>query len=199
MIVNIRTADVRDLPTVVFIHQRSFKGFFLTFLGPSFLNTLYKATLLDASGIAIVSESNGRVTGFVTGTTQPAGFYTRLLKKHLLAFAWGSLKGFLKKPGILPRLLRAFSMPKQELPKSNCATLMSIGVDPNLQGQGTGKLLATAFLDVARSKGSEYVNLTTDAVDNEGANHFYRSLGFELESEYTTPEGRVMNEYLIKL
>ena len=196
---NIRRMETADCGIVVSIHQRSFKGFFLTYMGQAFLSTLYRSTLSDPTGIAIVSESDGRITGFVTGTTQPAGFYSRLLKNHLLPFAWGSIKGFLKRPSILPRLLRAFSMPKQILPKENCATLMSIGVAPDIQGQGTGKMLVNAFLSEARNRGADYVNLTTDAVDNDATNHFYASLGFELFREYTTPEGRVMNEYLIKL
>jgi len=188
-----------DCSSVVDIHLRSFQGFFLTFMGSGFLTLLYSSTIGDPSGIAIISENEGRITGFVSGTTQPAGFYTRLLKNHLFGFAWNSLQGFVRKPGILPRLLRAFSMPGQPLPVENCATLMSIAVDPDFQGQGIGKLLVKAFLDEAHARGSQHVNLTTDAVNNDATNHFYQTLGFELFREYTTPEGRSMNEYLIKL
>lgn len=188
-----------DCSSVVDIHIRSFKGFFLTFMGPAFLSLLYRATIADPSGIAIISENEGKITGFVTGTTQPSGFYTRLLKNHLFGFVWSSLQGFLRKPSILPRLLRAFSMPGQPLPVENCTTLMSIAVDPDCQGQGIGKLLVNAFLIEAHGKGSQHVNLTTDAVNNEAGNHFYKSLGFELFRKYTTPEGRIMNEYLIRI
>ena len=195
----IRTMQMGDCNPVVDIHLRSFKGFFLTFLGPSFLNLLYQATLTDASGIVLVADNERRIMGFVSGTTQPAGFYTRLLKHHLFGFLGCSLQGFLKKPGILPRLLRAFSMPGQPLPAENCTTLMSIAVDPECQGQGIGKLLVNNFLEEAKVRGAQHVNLFTDALDNDAVNQFYQSLGFKEVRTYTTPEKRAMKEYLIKL
>lgn len=188
-----------DCRSIVDIHLRSFQGFFLTFMGASFLTLLYRATITDPSGIGIIAEQNNKITGFVTGTSQPSGFYNRLLKKHLLGFGVASLQGFLRKPSILPRLLRAFSMPGQPLPAENCSTLMSVAVDPDCQNQGVGKLLVNAFLEEARSRESQFVNLTTDSVNNEATNHFYQTLGFELFRKYSTPEGRVMNEYLIKI
>ena len=193
-----RDFEENDCKEVVNIHLRSFQGFFLTFMGASFLTLLYRATIADPSGIAIIAEKENKTTGFVTGTSQPSGFYKRLLKKHILGFGVASLQSFFRKPSILPRLLRAFSMPGQPLPSKNCATLMSIAVDPDCQNLGIGKLLVNAFIEEARSRGSQFVNLTTDAVNNEAANHFYKSLGFELFRNYTTPEGRIMNEYLIK-
>lgn len=194
-----RDLEENDCKDVVNIHVHSFQGFFLTFMGTSFLTLLYHATIADPSGIAIIAEKENETTGFVTGTSQPSGFYKRLLKKHILGFGVASLQGFLRNPSILPRLLRAFSMPGQPLPAVNCATLMSVAVDPDCQNLGIGKLLVNAFIEEARSRGSQFVNLTTDAVNNETANHFYKSLGFELFRKYTTPEGRIMNEYLIKI
>ncbi len=90
-------------------------------------------------------------------------------------------------------------MPKQELPAENCATLMSIAVDPAYQNEHIGRQLVNSFLIEAKSRGSEFVNLATDAVDNDGVNHFYRSVGFELFRTFFTPEGREMNEYLFDL
>lgn len=58
----IRTMQMGDYNPVVDIHLRFFKGFFLTFLGPSFLTLLYQATLTDASGIVLVAEvENGHI------------------------------------------------------------------------------------------------------------------------------------------
>ena len=194
-----RNMEIKDCASVVRIHLRSFQGFFLSFLGPAFLSLLYLETITDPNGIALVSEQDKKIAGFVTGTTQPSGFYKRLMKRHLFGFFWASLKGFLRKPAILPLLLRAFGMPAQPLPADNCATLMSIAVDPSMQGQGLGKSLVNAFVEEARSRGSEYINLTTDAAGNDATNLFYQSLGFELFRQYSTPEKRLMTEYLIKL
>jgi ribosomal protein S18 acetylase RimI-like enzyme len=195
----IRTMTSIDCDRVVCIHLDAFKGFFLSFLGSRFLSAFYHAVIGDSSGITLIIENEGRMTGFVFGTTQPAGLYSRLLRRKWLQFAWAAFPAFLHHPAILPRLLRAFSTPKQKLPAENCATLMSIAVAPTSQGQGIGKLLAQAFIDEARARGSQYVNLTTDAVNNDAANYFYQSLGFHQVRKFTTPEGRIMNEYLISV
>jgi ribosomal protein S18 acetylase RimI-like enzyme len=188
-----------DCDAAVSIHIRSFQGFFLTFLGPNFLSLLYRSIVSDSSGVAFVVEEKNKIVGFVVGSTQPSGLYKRLLKKHLVAFFLSSVGAFLRKPAIFPRLIRAFTISGQQLPAENCATLMSIAVDPTCQGKGIGKLLVKAFLSEAQLRGSHYVNLTTDVVNNESANIFYQSLGFELFRNFTTMEGRIMNEYLFKL
>jgi ribosomal protein S18 acetylase RimI-like enzyme len=187
-----------DCARVVDIHLRSFQGFFLTFLGPSFISLLYCATIKDIGGVALVAEQRNKVCGFVTGTTQPFSFYKRLVKEHLFGFFWASLQGFLRNPAILPRLLRSFTMPGQPLPTEKCATLMSLAVDPDCQGIGIGKLLVLAFLDEAKKSGCFSVNLTTDAVNNDGINKFYERLGFSLYRSFLTPEKRLMNEYILK-
>jgi len=79
------------------------------------------------------------------------------------------------------------------------AGLYSIGVLPSLQGTGAGRMLVTAFLEEARCRGCRRVFLTTDRDGNDTVNTFYRKMGFHVEREYTTPEGRRMNEYWIEL
>lgn len=196
----LRSAEPADILGVVSVHLSSFQGFFLTFLGPRFLTELYSAIQEDPSGIALVTQSEkGSLSGFVFGTTQPTGLYRHLLKRRWWRFGWAALPAFLRSPSILRRLIRAFSMPGQELPAEHCGTLMSIAVDPNAQGQGIGKALVRAFLREAKKRGLQTVNLTTDAVNNDSTNAFYRSQGFVLHQTYSTPEGRPMNEYLFRL
>ena len=50
-----------------------------------------------------------------------------------------------------------------------------------------------------RRRGVERYCLTTDRVDNDAVNAFYGKLGFEFARAYTTPEGREMNEYVMRL
>jgi ribosomal protein S18 acetylase RimI-like enzyme len=189
----------QDVNSVVEIHLRTFKGFFLTFLGRKFLIELYLSILKDTSGISFVSTNNNAIFGFVVGSIEPNGLYRRLLNKSWFRFCLASLLAFIRRPFIFWRLIRAFSMPSQKLTKLSCATLMSIAVDPNCQGYGVGRLLTHSFLKEAGRRGCEYVNLTTDAVNNDSTNQFYHSLGFELFRQYTTQEGRDMNEFLIQL
>jgi hypothetical protein len=59
--------------------------------------------------------------------------------------------------------------------------------------------LAGAFLEESRRRGLGQIDLTTDRLDNNAVNGFYRELGFVCERCYTTPEGREMNEYVVDL
>jgi ribosomal protein S18 acetylase RimI-like enzyme len=195
----IRRMLATDISGVVEIHLQSFPHFFLSFLGPGFLKELYTGILEDPSGISYVYEDKGGLLGFVAGTDQPGGFYRRLLRQRILRFGWASLGPVLRRPAITPRLLRAFHMPRQAESSGKCGTLMSIAVAPQTQGMGIGKQLVQAFLDEAALRGLTDVNLTTDRRNNEATNQFYLRYGFQLAHTYTTPEGREMNEYRIKL
>lgn len=188
--------DVRD---VVMIHLTSFRGFFLSILGRSFLKELYAGILDDPTRIAFVFENDTNLYGFVAGTDSPEGFYKRLLRQRWWRFTLASIKPVLRNPKIVPRLLGAFKRGEQTDVRENCAMLMSIAVDPEYQGQGIGKLLVDAFLKEAKERGVGQVNLTTDKLDNDAVNAFYLKSGFRLYSSFITPEGREMNEYVIDL
>ncbi len=76
---------------------------------------------------------------------------------------------------------------------------MSLAVMRNSNGKGVGKHLVAAFLEMSQKRQVEIVNLTTDAVGNDATNEFYQKMGFTLLKVFTTPEGRLMNEYVICL
>lgn len=195
----IREMTLSDVPTVVQVHLVGFQSFFLTFLGSAFLRELYMATLDDPSGISLVAEEEQTICGFVTGIVQPSGFYRRLLRHRWWRFALAAVLPVLKRPSIIPRLLRAFSMPTQATQQEGRGTLMSIAVLPEMQGKGMGQVLVRAFLQEAMQRGLRQVDLTTDKDSNEATNRFYQNLGFTCERSYITPEGRAMNEYVIDL
>jgi ribosomal protein S18 acetylase RimI-like enzyme len=181
------------------VHMRSFEGFFLTFLGKNFLELLYKSIIEDPSGIGFVYLTSNEVAGFVFGSTQPTGFYKRILKKKFLQFGFAALGAIIRKPIILFRLLRVFSLANQEINQPGRGTLMSIAVDPDHQGKSIGKELVLSFLKESKKKGCQSIDLTTDAVENDSVNDFYKRMGFSLNRTFTTPENRKMNEYLMDL
>lgn len=193
-----RRMQPSDIPSVVSIHLSSFEGFFLSFLGRAFLRELYAGILEDPSGIAFVAEDAEKILGFVAGTSNPRGFYKRLLLKRWWRFAIASIRPVLSDLSIIPRLLRAFSRGEEVDIHENYANLMSIAVLPKMQRTGVGELLIEAFLDEAVIRGVDGVNLTTDKNENEKVNRFYQKLGFQLSSQFCTPEGREMNEYAIR-
>ncbi len=193
--INIRSMHPQDIGQVVDIHLMSFTGFFLSFLGKEFLTQLYSGIINDPNGIAFVYEDQ-KIMGFVAGTTQPANFYRRLIVRRWWRFCIASLAPILRKPGIIPRLVRAFNMPKSVTSEPNRGTLLSIAVSPNFQGRGCGEALVKAFLGEAAKRGLRKVDLTTDVVNNDPVNKLYQKLGFVIDRSFVTPEGRLMNEYL---
>lgn len=194
----IRSMKSADIDQVVDVHMISFEGFFLSFLGRDFLTQLYSSIIQDADGIAFVSEEQ-RVIGFVAGTAQPSNFYRRLIIHRWWRFGLASIKPVIKNPSIISRLLRALKMPQSASNEANRGSLLSIAVLPEYQGKGIGELLVKVFLDESARRGLKTVDLTTDAIDNDGVNHFYKKLGFVIERSFETPEGRSMNEYLINI
>lgn len=194
---NIRPMRSHDVESVLQVHMDAFQGFFLTFLGPSFLREFYLGVCKDPSGIALV-HGDDPVSGFVVGTVEPSGFYRRLIQKRWWKFGYASIKPMIQKPSIIPRLLRAFTLPADvSNSQPGAGTLMSLAVRSTCQGQGIGKQLVSAFLENSRKRQIEVVHLTTDAIDNEATNEFYLKMGFACAKTFATPEGRLMNEYVI--
>ncbi|HXH37639.1 MAG TPA: GNAT family N-acetyltransferase [Thermoanaerobaculia bacterium] len=192
--IEVRPMTVDDVIPVAAIHLNAFPGFFLSFLGRHFLRELYRAIVSDDEGIAFVATSSGQVIGFVAGSASSSGFYRRAAKRRWWRFALASSGAVLRRPLVVRRLLRALYAPPKT--SSEGALLMSLAVDPRLQGTGAGKALVAAFVDAAARRSSKAIVLTTDRIDNDAVNAFYRGLGFVVARDYVTPEGRPMNEYI---
>jgi ribosomal protein S18 acetylase RimI-like enzyme len=197
--ITIRPILPNDLTWVINVHLESFPGFFLTFLGREFLTLLYKNIQCDPDGIVLVALSDKRLEGFIAGVTQQFGFYQRLIKRQKWAFARAAVGALLKQPKIAPRLLKALRRPQESKTASAQACLMSMGVRCESQGKGIGKQLVRAFCQTLAERGVKALCLTTDQENNEQVKRFYQRLGFYVVRTYTTPEGRVMNEYIISL
>jgi ribosomal protein S18 acetylase RimI-like enzyme len=188
------------IPAVVQTHLASFPGFFLSFLGPRFLSLYYAGICAAPEGIGFVYlNSSGLPAGFVAGSSDPRGFYSRLLKRDWLRFAAASVDAIIRRPTVIGRIARGLFHPGGNPFGDDVAGLFSIGVLPELQGTGAGKLLVQAFLHEAGRRGCTRAFLTTDRDENEAVNAFYQKLGFSIERQYETPEGRRMNEYWVNL
>lgn len=185
-----------DVDAVVRLHRKAFPSFFLSTLGPGFLTQFYKGFLTDPTAVTVVARDEaGRVVGSVVGTTEPAGFFRRLLGRRFAGFAMASARAILAEPARARRLLRGLTYRGEAGDRVDGALLSSICVDPDLQGGGVGRQLIEQWCDTALSRGARRAFLTTDAEDNEGVNAFYVRRGWTLASSFATPEGRKMNRY----
>jgi ribosomal protein S18 acetylase RimI-like enzyme len=188
------------IPAVVQAHIDSFPGFFLSFLGPRFLSLYYAGICAAPEGIGFVYlNTSGVPAGFVAGSSNPRGFYSRLLKRDWLRFSFASAGAIIRKPSVIGRVTRGLFHPGGNPVGDDVAGLFSIGVLPELQGTGAGKKLVQAFLRETTKRGCKRMFLTTDRDDNDAVNAFYQKLGFSIERQYETPEGRRMNEYWINI
>lgn len=196
---NIRQMTMEHIDAVVDIHLESFKGFFSSFLGRQFLSLEYSEVVKSPLGVGFVFLEDSSVLGFVCGMTKPGQFFSSFMKKNWLRLGWISLRKIVRRPKIIPKMVRGVFYPSKNPVDPGIAGLFSIAVLPEKSGKGVGKILVETFLSEMRKRGMKEVYLSTDKVENESVNEFYRKLGFTLRKTHLTPEGRKINEYFIKL
>ena len=190
-------SDVRPLAQ---LHRVAFPGFFLSTLGEPFLIQFYRSFLTDDTAVTVVARTaNGSVCGAVVGTTEPAGFFGRLMKRRWPGFLLAGAKAVVANPRVTWRLLRAVRYRGDAPAGAAGALLSSICVDPSLQGAGVGRQLVDAWTREVVSRGVRTAYLTTDTDANDAVNRFYQSQGWRLSERYTTREGRSMNLYTKRL
>ena len=188
--------DKRAVEKVVQVHLDTFQGFFLTFMGRGFLRQLYGSYCEhEASGLLGAFDSQENLVGFLAYSSQLSGLYKYMIKKRLIPFAWYALGAFFRKPKVFMRLVRAFLKPGESRREEAYVELASIGVSPEAKGTGIGSSLIDELKKRVDFNEFAYINLETDAADNDAANGFYQKNGFVLHRSFQTHEGRAMNEY----
>lgn len=190
-------ADIRPLAQ---LHRAAFPDFFLSGLGEPFLAQFYRGFLMDDTAVTVVARgADGSVQGAVVDTTEPAGFFGRLVKHRCLGFALASARAVVTNPKSARRLLRATRYRGGAPAGSEGALLSSICVGPSLQGSGVGGRLVEAWTREVADRGLHTAFLTTDADNNDAVNRFYQARGWVLSEHLATREGRSMNRYTISL
>lgn len=188
-------ADTKYIDSLSRLHKKAFSGFFLTQLGLPFLKALYNGYMKDENSGIIVAEINGKLAGFIAYSNDPSKFYKGLIKHHLIRFAFCSLLAVIRHPSFCKRLLGAFKKSDTAKRDEKYVELASICVNPNAGNRGIGSKLINKLKEITDFTLYSYINLETDAVDNDPVNQFYLKNGFQLSRQYVTAEGRKMNEY----
>ena len=191
----IKEASKDYIREIADLHERAFPSFFLTQLGAPFLRTLYAGYLEDEESGIIVAEDNGRLIGFIAFSNDYPRFYRGLINQHLTKFAFCSFGAAIRHPSFIRRLFGAFKKSESVVKEEKYVELASICVDPEIKNRGLGTQLIDYLKSIVEFEKYAYINLETDADDNEAANQFYKKNGFKLIRTFTTPEARRMNEY----
>ena len=187
--------DDSKIENLAILHKKAFPAFFLTQLGLPFLRTLYKGYLDDKNSGIIVAVDGEKLVGFIAYSKDYPRFYKSLLKHKIIQFGWFSFLAILQHPSFTKRLFGAFKKSDSVVKSDKYVELASICVEPSMSGKGIGTKLIEYLKSITDYNVYSYINLETDAKDNDSVNQFYKKNGFRLEREYVTPEGRRMNEY----
>lgn len=191
----VKSEEKELINDIVSIHLNTFTGFFLTFMGRGFLNQMYRSYCdHDESGL-LVAEDDGKAIGFLAYSGNFSGLYKFMIKTRLIPFGWYSVGAFFRRPSAFMHIIKAFLKPSEVKREEKYVELSSIGVDPTIKSKGVGSLLIDELKKIVDFNKFTYITLETDAVNNDGAIHFYEKNGFVRERMYVTDEGRKMFEY----
>ena len=191
----VKSTDKKLINDIVTIHLNTFTGFFLTFMGRGFLNQMYRSYCDHGESGLLVAENNGKAVGFLAYSGNFSGLYKFMIKTRLILFGWYSVGAFFRRPSAFMRIIKAFMKPSEVKRKEKYVELSSIGVDPTIKSKGVGSRLIDELKKIVDFNKFAYITLETDAVDNDGAIHFYEKNGFVQERIFETNEGRKMYEY----
>lgn len=191
----LQKANSDYIKSIAELHKKAFPTFFLTQLGIPFLQTLYTGYMDDRDSGIIVAEDDGKLIGFIAYSNNYPRFYKGLVKHHLIKFAFCSLGAAIRHPSFIKRLLGAFKKGDSVVKEEQYVELASICVEPETESKGVGTQLIDYLKNIVDFNTYAYINLETDADGNDGVNMFYVKNGFKLAGQFTTAEGRRMNEY----
>ena len=191
----VKSDEKQLINDIVTIHLNTFTGFFLTFMGRGFLNQMYRSYCDHMESGLLVAEENGKAIGFLAYSENFSGLYKNMIKTRLIPFGWYSVGAFLRRPSAFMHIIRAFLKPSEVKREEKYVELSSIGVDPKIKSKGVGSMLIDELKRQVDFSKFAYITLETDAINNEGAIHFYEKNGFVKKRIYETEEGRKMLEY----
>ena len=184
---------------MVAIHRESFPGYYLTSLGPSFLQAMYSWYVQSAEAIAHVAlDGDGRVAGFVAGTANDSDYRRSLFRETWYHMVVALGQRLISKPTQTLRLMgerkdliwqalaTILTRRSREAEQTNAisdkepptAGLVSIGVKHSARRSGLGTALSELFVREAWSRGCEGITLSVRE-DNVGARRFYESMNWE--------------------
>ncbi len=144
--INIREIQSRDVDTIMVLHLETFPGFFLSFLGSTFLKCYYACFVKSSETVSVCAEEDGKMLGFDVSTKIPNGFNGRLIKQNMVQFGGLAMKLLLTSPKALLKLVKNFSKTSDVVENNeDYAELFSIGVSPFAQDKGVGRTLLVAL------------------------------------------------------
>jgi ribosomal protein S18 acetylase RimI-like enzyme len=201
VVVEVRPMAADDAGWAAELHQVALPHGLFPSLGTPFLRRYLATYVHGPSAVAFVAELAARPAGFLVGTLDHRRHREHVIGTHLRPLAVRGAVAVLFRPKVAWRFVRtrlvryvgALLRPRQEAADAGAdqdrvAVLAHVAVLPPHRGIGVGSELVRAFLESARDAGAERCELVTRA-DDEGADDFYRRLGWHRIGESLDRDG----------
>lgn len=173
----IRPIQFRDAQRVAELHHAAMGNSLWARLGVPFLQQLYQALVDCPWFVGFVYVEDGRVRGFIAGSTDTAKMYRHIGKHRFMFLAPAAALGVLRHPGVAVKLVetaRYFGVSgAEDVPGES----LFCSFEPDLRGKRVSGHINKVLFDELAARGHTKVKITTE-VDNEGANRQLQSWGF---------------------
>lgn len=194
MSVIIREAEEVDLQLIVKCHLEAFPSFFLSLLGPKFLNCFYEAFICNKDAGLLVALERNTVVGFAAYVMNPNTFFSQLKQEKGIRLFGYALPALFKSPiKVMKKIFRGIFYRGDQVSEIHGAALLSsIGVSPLAAGKSVGTKLLTEVEACIVQSGIKQIYLTTDSDNNDATLGFYRKNGYSEHSRYKQSGDRSM-------
>jgi ribosomal protein S18 acetylase RimI-like enzyme len=179
------------------LHCAALAGDFLPSLGQGFLTVFYEGALDQGVGFGFVAIEDGCPIGFVLGSADTSVLFKRVVTSRALALALRAIPSVTRKPALIANVLETFLYPGKEGAVPEKAELVVIGFDAAYRGRGLGRGLVNALNETFRAQGVRSYKVSV-LQSNQGANGFYRALGFQHALEFELYQKK-WNLYVLNL
>ena len=194
----IRPMEGRDVPAVARMHAIAMGTSLWARLGEGFLEALYGALVRDPAFLGFVYEEEGRVRGFIAGTTDARVLLRRTAIRRGFRLVRPALRGLRHHPDVLRALLTTPLYFRRSDPAAHVrAESFFCSFEPDLRGRRVAGHINKVLFDLLALRGHRAVKVTTE-VDNVGANRQLRSWGFEEQGTFGF-YGKPMVVYVLDL
>jgi hypothetical protein len=197
---SIRPMRPEDAARVAELHEAAMGNSLWARLGQRFLCALYRGLLASRHFHGHVYVEDGRVRGFIAGSTDPDAMMSETFRRYALRLGPAALPRALD-PRILRKLLEtrryAALSNAVPLPSGTQAESLFCTFEPDLRGKKVSGAINKVLFESLRDAGHRYVKITTE-VDNEGANRQLQSWGFGRMGEFRF-YGKQMVTYVLDL
>jgi len=177
----IRPMQRSDLPGVVRLHSAAMGNSLWARLGRRFLHRVYRGLLRHPDFLGFVYVGEGRVQGFIAGTTDGPRMTRDVLLRNARSLAVATAEGVLRDPTAALPLLQTFGYHAQSTPDVGgdiAAESVFCSFEPSQRGKRISGLINKVLFDELAARGHRHVKITTEH-DNRGAVRQLTSWGFE--------------------